>query len=152
MKVSCGLNVTGKFTALSAVSRRGQAPVRDQRNLRKEEENTTALLDKLRCGLSETAYDNTISIGQLKCATDGGMVSELRNYIANLNTSGSIALNITKASAYLKTSASSWKPILFRKQLKVMPIFLVRSARSSRRSLPLNMPTTLQPGARKRDS
>jgi len=55
----------------------------------KEEENTTALLDKLRCGLSETAYDNTISIGQLKCATDGGMVSELRNYIANLNTSGS---------------------------------------------------------------
>ena len=68
----------------------------------KEEENTTALLDKLRCVLSETAYDNTISIGQLKCATDGGMVSELRNYIANLNTSGSIALNITKASAYLK--------------------------------------------------
>ena len=59
-------------------------------------------MDKLRCGLSETAYDNTISIGQLKCATDGGMVSELRNYIANLNTSGSIALNITKASAYLK--------------------------------------------------
>ena len=32
-------------------------PVRDQRNLRKEEENTTALLDKLRCGLSETAYE-----------------------------------------------------------------------------------------------
>ena len=74
-----------------------------KRNLQeKKEENTTALLDKLRCGLSETAYDNTISIGQLKCATDGGMVSELRNYIANLNTSGSIALNITKASAYLK--------------------------------------------------
>ena len=68
----------------------------------KEEENNKALWDKLRCGLSETAYDNTISIGQLKCATDGGMVSELRNYIANLNTSGSIALNITKASAYLK--------------------------------------------------
>ena len=61
-----------------------------------------SLLDQLRCGLSETAYDNTISIGQLKCATDGGMVAELRNYIANLNTSGSIALNITKATAYLK--------------------------------------------------
>lgn len=54
-------------------------------------EPTKALLDQLRCGLSETAYDNTISIGQLKCATDGGMVAELRNYIANLNTSGSIA-------------------------------------------------------------
>ena len=69
----------------------------------REMEPTKALLDQLRCGLSETAYDNTISIGQLKCATDGGMVAELRNYIANLNTSGSIALNITKATAYLKS-------------------------------------------------
>ena len=68
----------------------------------REVEPTKALLDQLRCGLTETAYNNTISIGQLKCATDGGMVAELRNYIANLNTSGSIALNITKASAYLK--------------------------------------------------
>lgn len=70
--------------------------------LGKEMEPTGALLDQLRCGLTETAYNNTISIGQLKCATDGGMVAELRNYIANLNTSGSIALNITKASTYLK--------------------------------------------------
>ena len=30
-------------------------------------------------------------------------MAELRNYIANLNTSGSIALNITKATAYLKS-------------------------------------------------
>lgn len=70
--------------------------------LGREMEPTGALLDQLRCGLTETAYNNTISIGQLKCATDGGMVAELRNYIANLNTSGSIALNITKASTYLK--------------------------------------------------
>lgn len=71
--------------------------------LGKEMEPTKALLDQLRCGLSETAYDNTISIGQLKCATDEGMVGELRNYIANLNTSGSISLDITKATAYLKS-------------------------------------------------
>ena len=71
--------------------------------LGREMEPGRPLLDQLRCGLSETAYDNTISIGQLKCATDGGMVGELRNYIANLNTSGSIALNITKATAYLKS-------------------------------------------------
>lgn len=70
--------------------------------LGREEAPTKALLDQLRCGLSETVYENTISIGQLKCATEGGMVSELRNYIANLNTSGSIALNITKATEYLK--------------------------------------------------
>ena len=30
------------------------------------------------------------------------MISELKNYIANMNTSGNMALNITKATAYLK--------------------------------------------------
>lgn len=60
------------------------------------------LLDQLLCGLSETAYNNTISIGQLKSATEAGMVSELKNYIANLNTTGSMALNITRATDYLK--------------------------------------------------
>lgn len=68
----------------------------------REEAPTKAFLDKLLCGLNETSYSNTISIGQLKSATDGGMVAELRNYIANMNTSGSMALNITKATAYLK--------------------------------------------------
>lgn len=68
----------------------------------REEEPTKAFLDKLLCGLNETSYSNTISIGQLKSATDSGMVTELRNYIANMNTSGSMALNITKAAAHLK--------------------------------------------------
>ena len=57
-------------------------------------------MESLLNGLSETAYSNTISIGQLKSATDAGMVAELRNYIANLNTSGNMALNITKATAF----------------------------------------------------
>lgn len=68
----------------------------------REVEPTKAFLDDLLCGLSETAYNNTISIGQLKSATDEGMVSELKNYIANLNTTGNIALNITKATSFLK--------------------------------------------------
>lgn len=68
----------------------------------REAEPTKALLDEILCGLSETAYNNTISIGQLKSATEGGMISELKNYIANMNTSGNVALNITKATAYLK--------------------------------------------------
>lgn len=58
--------------------------------------------DQLLCGLSETTYNNTISISQLKSATDSSMVSELKNYIANLNTSGNMALNITKATDFLK--------------------------------------------------
>ena len=50
--------------------------------LGKQVEPTKAFLDKLLCGLNETSYTNTISIGQLKSATDVGMVAELRNYIA----------------------------------------------------------------------
>lgn len=70
--------------------------------LGKEVTPTKAFMDRLLCGLNETSYNNTISIGQLKSATDGGMVTELRNYIANMNTSGSMALNITRATSYLK--------------------------------------------------
>lgn len=71
--------------------------------LGKEITPTKAFMDDLLCGLSETTYNNTISIGQLKSATERGMVSELKNYIANMNTSGNMALNITKASAFLKS-------------------------------------------------
>lgn len=71
--------------------------------LGREVEPTKAFMDKLLCGLNEISYNNTISIGQLKSATDGGMVAELRNYIANMNTSGNMALNITKATACLKS-------------------------------------------------
>lgn len=70
--------------------------------LGKEVEPSKAFMDQLLSGLSETAYNNTISIGQLKSATEAGMVAELKNYIANMNTSGNMALNITKATAYLK--------------------------------------------------
>lgn len=68
----------------------------------REEEPTKAFLDQLLNGLNETTYNNTISIGQLKSATEDGMVGELKNYIANMNTTGNISLNITKATAYLK--------------------------------------------------
>lgn len=70
--------------------------------LGREEEPTKALMDRILGGLNETTYNNTISIGQLKSATDSGMVTELKNYIANMNTTGNMALNITKASAFLK--------------------------------------------------
>lgn len=68
-----------------------------------EEEPTKGLLDEILGGLNETTYDNTISIGQLKSATEDGMVGELKNYIANMNTTGNISLNITKAISFLRT-------------------------------------------------
>lgn len=67
----------------------------------KELEPTKALMEQLLNGLSETAYTNTVSIGQLKSATEEGMVSELKHYIANMNTSGNMALNVARASAFL---------------------------------------------------
>ena len=68
----------------------------------REEDPTPAFMDELLNGLNETTYNNTISIGQLKSATEDGMVSELRNYIANMNTTGNISLNISKASTFLR--------------------------------------------------
>jgi len=68
-----------------------------------EEDASKAFLDQLLGGLNETTYNNTISIGQLKSATEDGMVEELRNYIANINTTGNISLNITKATAFLRS-------------------------------------------------
>ena len=68
----------------------------------REIQEPQAFLSKLLGNLSLTAFDNTVSIGQLKSATDKGMVNELKNYIANMNTSGNMSLNITKACDYLK--------------------------------------------------
>lgn len=73
----------------------------------REEEATPALVSSLLDGLTETMYNNTISIGQLKSATEDGMVTELKNYIANMNTTGNISLNITKATAFLRNQKRS---------------------------------------------
>ena len=64
-------------------------------------------MDRILGGLNETTYNNTISISQLKSATEDGMVGELKNYIANMNTTGNISLNITKATAFLKNQKRS---------------------------------------------
>ena len=59
----------------------------------REEPDGRAVLQEILGGMSETMYNNTISIGQLKCATDGGMVAELRNYIANPSTGATYGLD-----------------------------------------------------------
>lgn len=64
------------------------------------------------CGLTETAYSNTVSISQLKSATDAKMVVELKNYIANMNTTGNMSLNITKASEFLKNKRKAFSSSL----------------------------------------
>ena len=99
---------------------------RIERNFRKDQKSLTivnetqgkqiepdkAFLDRLLCGLTETTYANTISIGQLKSATDGGMVAELRNYIANMNTTGNMSLNITRATSHLRSRRKEFDRML----------------------------------------
>ena len=72
-----------------------------------EENASPEFISRLLNGLTETMYNNTISIGQLKSATEDGMVTELKNYIANMNTTGNISLNITKATAFLRNQKRS---------------------------------------------
>lgn len=44
-------------------------------------------------GISETAFENTVSIGQLRSATSRSMVHELKSYITNLSTTGDMSLD-----------------------------------------------------------
>ena len=61
------------------------------------------------CGLSQTAYMNTVSIRQLRSATDSGMTQELKNYIANMNATGEHTLNIDRATAYLRDQRKAFE-------------------------------------------
>lgn len=53
-------------------------------------------------GLTESAYLNTISIGQLRTAADRGIAADLKRYIDNLNTTGNLDLSAADALEYLK--------------------------------------------------
>ncbi|MDO4437983.1 MAG: AAA family ATPase [Eubacteriales bacterium] len=67
----------------------------------KEIEDPKKLLKEMLCGLTETGYINTISIGQLGATTEKSMAEEIKRYISNLNTSGSSELNAAAAIEYL---------------------------------------------------
>ena len=52
-------------------------------------------------GISETAFENTVSIGQLRSATSRGMINELKSCIRNLNATGDISLDSEGALSIL---------------------------------------------------
>ena len=64
------------------------------------------------------------------------------NYIANLNTSGSIALNITKASAYLKAQRKQLEARFVPEAAKSYTAALSDIRRIEQEISALNMPTT----------
>ena len=112
-----------------------------------EEEATPAFVSSLLDGLTETMYNNTISIGQLKSATEDGMVTELKNYIANMNTTGNISLNITKATAFLRNQKRSLEAGLIQRRAGSLPLFSRRSGMWRRRS-PVRSTRTSSPPTR----
>ncbi|HBP24154.1 MAG TPA: hypothetical protein DD632_01475, partial [Oribacterium sp.] len=60
-------------------------------------EDPKAFLKTLLGGISETAFENTVSIGQLRSATSRSMVRELKDYITNLSTTGDRSLDAAGA-------------------------------------------------------
>lgn len=58
-------------------------------------------------GISETAFENTVSIGQLRSATSRSMVHELKSYITNLSTTGDMSLDSARALKLLRQQRSA---------------------------------------------
>ncbi len=57
-------------------------------------------------GISETAFENTVSIGQLHSATSRGMINELKSCIRNLNSTGDLSLDSAGALEILNQQKS----------------------------------------------
>ncbi len=69
-------------------------------------EEGAGVLQKLLRNVSETAYVNTVSAGQLSAATERNMSGELRRYAANVSTTASPDLNADRAIGLLKEERS----------------------------------------------
>ncbi len=61
-----------------------------------------AFLEQLLGGVSETSFENTVSIGQLRSATSRSMVRELKACINNLSSTGDLSLDAEGALELLQ--------------------------------------------------
>jgi len=100
----------------------GEKDFRIHRNFYKKDERTELIcktdgeelsvvqgdLQMLLGDISESIYDNTVSIGQLRSETDEGMVRELQNYMANYENGGSGDVDVQRAVQYLKQKRREW--------------------------------------------
>ncbi len=66
-------------------------------------------LQMLLGGISESVYDNTVSIGQLRSETDNGLVRELENYMSNYADTGASDVDLTRAEELLKKKKKFWE-------------------------------------------
>ena len=119
--------------------------------LGKEEEPTKALMDQILGGLNETTYNNTISIGQLKSATEEGMVNELKKLYRQPKYNGKYFLNITKATSFLRNQKRSLEANLVPDASREFTALLTEIRNVKPRSLLPNMKTSWPP-CRKQES
>lgn len=66
-------------------------------------------LEMLLGGLEANAFDNTVSVRQMKSAADSSLAAELKNYAANYQKSGDFELDITEALRQLKEEQRRWQ-------------------------------------------
>ena len=86
--------------------------LKDGKTRRLSDEEAATQLKKLLNDLSETAYINTVSAGQLSSATEKDMAAELRRYAANVSTTGSPELNADRAIEYLRKERTNLESAL----------------------------------------
>ena len=68
-------------------------------------------MDVLLGDVSETVFDNTISIGQMRSRTDESLYQELRNYMTNYEGSGDWAMDIGQALKSLKSQEREYNSL-----------------------------------------
>lgn len=66
-------------------------------------------LKRILGGITESGYVNTVSIGQMKGATDSGLQEELKNHMANLGLAKSVEIDLTAAQEALLKERKSFE-------------------------------------------
>lgn len=75
-------------------------------------------LQMLLGGISESVYDNTVSIGQLRSETDEGMMRELQNHMSNYENAGSGDIDVQRAAERLRKKKKEWETKVRELELK----------------------------------
>lgn len=65
-------------------------------------------LDDLLGGVSETVYENTVSVGQLKSVTGKDLVQELQNYMISYQGTGDASVDLGRAVQMLKMTRKGY--------------------------------------------
>lgn len=65
-------------------------------------------LQMLLGGISESIYDNTVSVAQLRSETDEGMVQELQKHMSNYESAGAQDVDVQRAAERLKKKKKEW--------------------------------------------